>query len=76
MFRGISGAALGVQRRIVGMPNPILGMASHDFCNAKTRVLELVRAFLSEPGSQSKISRLGVGGGKIILIFLELLEHQ
>ena len=39
MFRGILGAALGVQKIILGRRKPILGMASHDFWNAKTRIL-------------------------------------
>ena len=29
-FRGVLGAALGVQKTILGMRNPILGMAFHD----------------------------------------------
>ena len=36
-FRGVLGAALGVQKIILG--NPILGMASHDLSNAKTTIL-------------------------------------
>ena len=36
---GILGAALGVQKIILGMRNPILGMASQDLSNVKTTVL-------------------------------------
>ena len=32
-------AALWVQKIILGMQHPILGMASHDLCNAKTTIL-------------------------------------
>ena len=35
----ILGAALGVQKTILGMRNPILGMASHDLSNVKTTIL-------------------------------------
>ena len=38
-FRDILGAALGAQKIILGMRNPILGMASHDLCSAKTTIL-------------------------------------
>ena len=38
-FRGILGAALGVQKITLGMRNPIVGMVSHDLCDAKTRIL-------------------------------------
>ena len=38
-FRGILGAALGIQKINLGMRNPILGMVSHDLCNAKTTIL-------------------------------------
>ena len=39
MFWAILGAAFGVQKIILGMGNPIVGMASHDLCNAKTTIL-------------------------------------
>ena len=39
---GILRAALGVQKILLGMRNPILGMASHDLCNAKTTILGAV----------------------------------
>ena len=35
VFQGILGAALGVQKIIFGMRNPILGMASHDLCKCE-----------------------------------------
>ena len=38
-FRGILGAALGIPQLILGKRNSILGMASHDLCNAKTTIL-------------------------------------
>ena len=38
-FRAILGATLGVQKIMLGMRNPVLGMASRDLCNAKTTVL-------------------------------------
>ena len=38
-FRGILGAALGVQKIILGIRNPILRMTSRDFCKAKTTIL-------------------------------------
>ena len=38
-FQDILGAALGVQKLILGMRNPIIGMASHDLSNAKTTIL-------------------------------------
>ena len=38
-FRAILGATLGVQKLIIGMRNPILGMVSHDLSNAKTTIL-------------------------------------
>ena len=38
-FRGVLGAALGVRKTILEMRNPILGLASHDLCNAETRIL-------------------------------------
>ena len=36
---GHSRSNSGVQKIILGMRNPILGMASHDLCNAKTTIL-------------------------------------
>ena len=38
-FRRILRAALGVQKIILGMRNPILGIASHDLCNANATIL-------------------------------------
>ena len=38
-FRGILGAALGIQKLILGTRNSILGMASHDLSNTKTTIL-------------------------------------
>ena len=38
-FRGILGVALGAPKIFLGMRNPILGMASHNLCNAKTTIL-------------------------------------
>ena len=37
-FRGILGAALGVQTTLLGMRNPILRMGSHDLSNAKATI--------------------------------------
>ena len=39
-FRGILGAALGVQKIILGMGNPILGRASHDLSNTEPQFSE------------------------------------
>ena len=38
-FRGILGAALGIQTLILGMRTSILGMASHDLSNTKATIL-------------------------------------
>ena len=36
---------------------------------SKGNQVSLVTTFLSEPGSKSKTADLGVGGGKMVLIF-------
>ena len=38
-FRGILGAALGIQKPILRMRSSILGMASHDLSNTKSIIL-------------------------------------
>ena len=46
-FRGILGAALGIQKLILRMRNPVLGMAFHDLSNTKTTILGAIpRAIL------------------------------
>ena len=54
-FQGILGAALRVQKSILGMRNPILGMASHDLGNAKPQFSEqLLERFLEMVGTHMK----------------------
>ena len=36
---GVFSAAFGVQKTVLGMRNPIIGMASRDLSNAKTTIL-------------------------------------
>ena len=52
---GSLGAALGVPKIVLGVRNPILGMASHDLSNAKTTFLGATLGAIPPPQPTRKI---------------------
>ena len=61
-FRGILGAALRIQKLILGMRNSVLGMASHDLSNTKTTILGATprERFSFALAFSERFSRIGV----------------
>ena len=71
-FRGILGAALRIQKLILGMRNSTLGMASHDLSNTRSTILGATpgatlgiyghphERVLFAPAFSERFSRIGV----------------